>query len=204
MIPHGTPLAVVRVHKTTGAMTSYSGWPGALTPIAISAFGGVAYDPVRTRLWFVPMTGANNAIYMDVNTGVMGYCATAWPAGVGITSFKGTFVEGPNHLWLVPSQASKIVRVDMSDCSMTGYDPSGVTTLGTYGFGGAVFDGVRYGWFIPYTASHVVKLDTTDGSMTGFNTWPTSPIFVPGTYKFNGGASTVSPSGCHRTYWPRT
>ncbi|MFF2091836.1 S-layer homology domain-containing protein [Paenibacillus sp. NPDC058174] len=76
------------------------------------------------------------------------------------------------YVWLVPSTANQVIRLDPVTGDMTGYDgwPSGFNKTG-YAFGGSLYDGQNV-WMFPYSSNQIVKLDPQTGEMTGYDNWP--------------------------------
>ena len=70
-----------------------------------------------------------------------------WPSNLtlGSYSFQGGVFDGRNNVWLVPSTADGVIKIDRSSGAMTNFNswPVGLTR-GGYAFQGAVFDGTGY------------------------------------------------------------
>jgi len=83
----------------------------------------------------------------------------AWPPGFtkGPGAFSGGVYDGVS-MWMMPTNADRVVRTFTSDGTMQGYNawPSGFTK-GPLAFIGGVYDGVSV-WMIPYNADRVVQV----------------------------------------------
>ena len=182
---------VVRMHKTTGVMTGYNTWPGAVTVYDPQhKVDGAAYDRVRELLWMV-LGATTHVVNIDVSagtSGTMSYCMTPYPAGFNGQGLMGGFIHKEAHLWMGPYGGNMVIRLDMSNCNMLGFNswPTGFTG-GTLSFHGSIYDGYHYGWFSPSSASHVLKLDLDSGLMVIYNGWPTGHV-KPTDYAHGGGA----------------
>ncbi len=99
-------------------------------------------------------------------------------------AFAGGIFDG-QYIWMVPSYADRVVRIDTKTGEMTGYNswPAGFKK-GGYAFAGGIFDG-QYIWMVPANADRVVRIDTKTGEMTGYNSWPEGLKLVE--YAFAGG-----------------
>ncbi|MCL2122345.1 MAG: hypothetical protein FWH28_08875 [Clostridiales bacterium] len=117
---------------------------------------------------------ADNAL--GTNIVMRGY--SAFPPGVsGSSKFSGGVFDG-QYLWLIPTSAEVVVRVDPYDGSMTGYDrwPSGFNSSVQYKFRSGVYDGAGGIWLIPFAADSVIRLDIASGDMRAFSNWPSAAI----------------------------
>jgi hypothetical protein len=92
-----------------------------------------------------------------------------WSRGGG---FVGGVFDGA-CVWLVPSTATSVVRINISDGNMTFYStfPQGFNATGNYSFQGGTFDG-RSVWLAPQNATAVVLIDVSSGSMKALHSWP--------------------------------
>ncbi|MGH8019771.1 MAG: hypothetical protein ACREIA_16110, partial [Opitutaceae bacterium] len=108
----------------------------------------------------------------------------SWPAGMslGAFAFRSGVFDGADT-WLIPVDATQIVRVDGDDGSMTGFPLPGVGAVGQK-FTGGVFDGSHI-WLVPFDANAVARVAIADGSTATFNTWPAG--FTKGSNAFAGG-----------------
>ena len=161
---------IVRMHRVTGVMSGWNTWPGGVT-LGTIPFHGAYHTGTRT-IWMVPYF-ASHVTSFHVDTQATAYCPT-WPGGytAGSGSFWGSFIER-NFLWMSKYGANMIVRVDLTDCSMTGHNnwPSGGYSTGSHLGGG--YDGESGGWFAPYTSNQILRVDVNTGVMTGYAAWPT-------------------------------
>jgi len=111
---------------------------------------------------------------------------SSWPVGFNKTNsaFHGGIYDG-TFVWMIPLDATHVVRVHTADGTMQGYNgwPS-VYTKSTNAFAGGVYDGTAV-WLVPYSASLVVKFRTADGNMTAYNGWPSG--FKKGLTAFSDG-----------------
>jgi len=98
---------------------------------------------------------------------------TDWPSGMPMnySLFGGGVFDGQD-IWMIPTEADRVVKISPETGEMTGYSdwPSGFTKRNG-AFSGGVFDG-QYIWMIPSLADRVIKLDPDTGEMTGYNDWP--------------------------------
>jgi len=181
---------IVRFDPVTATSATYnlpSGVP--------SGFFGAVFD--GQNIWFIPNTGGN-LVKVDKDTGtVTGY--DQWPAGVPPTSrhFTGGAFDG-QYLWLAPNgnNSNEVVRVKVSDGTMTGYPlPDGVAGS----FFGAVYDEQNV-WLIPNGGNALVKINPANGTMTTHSNWPagftTTGSFSGGI--FDGEYIWLIPAGADR------
>ncbi|MHA7966396.1 Ig-like domain-containing protein [Paenibacillus sp. CAU 1782] len=126
--------------------------------------------------------------------------STGTPGNGGNPRFNGSVFDGEN-IWLIPSMASQLVKVNKTTGTMEEYSqwPQGFTRSATYpDFAGAVFDGENI-WLIPLYAEKVIKVNKDSGEMTAYSNWPSSfllpsaappnpnPIFSRKSSNFAGG-----------------
>jgi hypothetical protein len=104
----------------------------------------------------------------------------AWPN----YGFCGGVFDGIS-VWLVPYDASQVVRIFTANYSTRGYGnwPLSGFSKGAAAFVGGVFDGSSI-WLVPYNADRVVRLFTDNGTMVGYPNWPVG--FAKGTKAFAG------------------
>ena len=160
--------AVVKIDRTSGAMTLYMAWPSGLA-LGSAAFAGAVF--AGGLLWLVPHT-ASGVVVLNRTDGSM-TMLSEWPAGsnVGNAKFFGGISDG-TFVWLAPFEADGVLRIEIASSAMTYFKawPANLTR-GTTAFAGAVFDG-RYVWLVAHGADGLVKVDPTSGSMTLHNAWP--------------------------------
>ncbi|GAF66369.1 hypothetical protein BTS2_3269 [Bacillus sp. TS-2] len=171
MIPQETN-QVVKLNTVTGEMTGYDNWPDGFVK-SNGAFSGGVFDD--ESIWMIP-SNADQLIKLNVETEEM--TSYEWPVGFFNSSEgetkpyfnKGVF-DG-EYVWLAPSMANKVIKVEPTSGEMTEYEnwPEGFTK-GPLAFNGAVYDGQSI-WFIPSLADQIIKLDPDTGEMTGYNDWP--------------------------------
>ena len=148
LVPAGAT-KVLKMHKHTGAMTGYNAWPAGLTnppgSTADPSFVGGVYDQKLNTIWMIALD-ASHPVGIDVDTGAMRYCNTAYPAGfftLGpvLSEMNGGVFEGRN-LWMSPRSANMIVQLNVDTCVQTGYNSwPAAFSYTTFLFGCAVFDG---------------------------------------------------------------
>jgi hypothetical protein len=92
--------------------------------------------------------------------GMTGY--SKWPAGItgiGGSAFAGGVFDG-TAIWLVPSNADRLVRIDARSGNMTGYRdwPAGTSSsVGNAAFAGGLFDGSSI-WLVPFNSNRPVAI----------------------------------------------
>ncbi|WP_010276616.1 S-layer homology domain-containing protein [Paenibacillus senegalensis] len=169
-------------------MIGYQDWPDGFTKDRYAFAGGV-FD--GQSIWMLPFD-ADRVVKVDSVTGQMtGY--NDWPAGLDlggsgaglfVGSFRGGAFDGEN-IWMVPYNASHVVKVNTATGEMTGYNnwPAEFTKE-IYAFSGGIYAGNSL-WLIPESADRVIELNTETGEMTGYDAWPAG--FTKGSYSFAGG-----------------
>lgn len=169
-------------------MTGYQDWPSGFTKDGYAFAGGV-FD--GQSIWMLPFN-VDQVVKVDSVTGQMtGY--NDWPAnldlggsygGFFVGSFKGGAFDGEN-IWMVPYNASQVVKVNKATGEMSGYEnwPVGFTK-GENAFSGGIYAGSSL-WLIPASADRVIELNTETGEMTGYDAWPAG--FMKNQYSFTGG-----------------
>jgi len=80
--------------------------------------------------------------------------------GKGAGAFGGGVFDGES-IWLVPLDSADLVKVNVSDGSMTSYNMAAHPDS----FVGGVFDGENI-WLVPFADDNIIKVDPSDGSMT--------------------------------------
>ncbi|WP_274364956.1 S-layer homology domain-containing protein [Paenibacillus thermotolerans] len=154
-------------------MTGYAHWPSEVGKGRFSFVGGV-YD--GRDVWMIPFN-ESHVVKVDGSTGDMTAYGD-WPAGLSLGTdgfFAGSFLGGVydgEYVWMIPYNASHVVRLDPVTGEMTAYDnwPDGFVK-GNHAFSGGVFDG-EYVWMIPAEADRVIRLDADTGEMAGYMAWP--------------------------------
>eukprot|EP00760_Papus_ankaliazontas_P005445 PhM_4_TR1257/c0_g1_i2/m.81182 len=142
---------LIELDPTTSTMTEIDIGIGVSDEFTAVAFDG-------TRLWLAPgpfpritlyntVTGHHNTVDLNTLTGLtLGSSAGAGGNVVGYCS--AVYVHTTHEVWLIPEDASHIVRASTIDWSVKLVPwPDGYTHTAK-DFGGAVFDGVRL-WLVP-------------------------------------------------------
>ena len=192
-----TARGVARVKLSDGSITFYP-FSGAtdtsmsgLNSTAAGLFHSCVYDGSR-YVWMIPWN-ANMVVRVDTTNGSMvGYYG--WPTSpAGITAgTTNKFVGGVlynGYLWMAPYNTNVIVRVNLTDGTMTGYNswPTGFTNTIT-NFAGAILDENSGSmWMIPYGTNMVVKVNLSNGGTTGYALPSNVTLNSGSTGKLNGG-----------------
>jgi len=137
-----------------------------------------------------------NGTPLGDNINMRGY--PAFPPGVsGANKFSGAVYDG-QHIWLIPTGAQSVVRVNPATGGMTGYNnwPAGFKIDGQYKFRSGAYDGAEGIWLIPFSAEAVIRLDIKSGVMTAFDDWPDTVLYASSSQAVEKTAGLMSASPC--------
>eukprot|EP00672_Neobodo_designis_P013280 CAMPEP_0174870628 /NCGR_PEP_ID=MMETSP1114-20130205/70010_1 /TAXON_ID=312471 /ORGANISM="Neobodo designis, Strain CCAP 1951/1" /LENGTH=211 /DNA_ID=CAMNT_0016105899 /DNA_START=36 /DNA_END=667 /DNA_ORIENTATION=+ len=180
MIPHRAAAAVrvdTRPGPTLGNMSAFDDFPASAAAGATDKFWGGAIDATGF-LWFVP---GNAAVVVRVDTrpgptlgNMTGFDRFPAPVSAGDRDkFVGGAIDAWGFLWLVPTNAAAVVRVDTRPGptlgKMTAFEgfPAPVNANGLSKFYGGAIDAAGFLWLVPRDAAALVRVDTRPGPTLG-------------------------------------